>query len=104
MERRGRLKIYFGSAPGVGKTYAMLGEAIRRRERGTDLVVGFAESHGRPRTAALLEKLEVVAPRHGEMDLDAVLARAPEVAFVDELAHVNAPGARNERRWQDVEE
>jgi two-component system sensor histidine kinase KdpD len=104
MAGRGRLKIYFGSAPGVGKTYAMLGEAIRRRERGTDLVVGFAESHGRPRTAALLEKLEVVAPRHGEMDLDAVLARAPEVAFVDELAHVNAPGARNERRWQDVEE
>jgi two-component system, OmpR family, sensor histidine kinase KdpD len=101
---RGRLKIYFGAAPGVGKTYAMLGEALRRRERGTDLVVGFAEPHGRPRTAALLEGLEAVPLRQGEMDVDAVLARAPQVAFVDELAHTNAPGARNDERWQDVEE
>ncbi len=101
---RGRLKIYFGSAPGVGKTYAMLAEAARRRERGTDLVVGFAETHGRPRTAALLADLEVVPPRRGELDAGAVLARSPQVAFVDELAHANAPGSRNERRWQDVEE
>ena len=102
--RRGRLKIYFGSAPGVGKTYAMLGEATRRRERGTDVVVGVAETHGRPRTAALLAELEVVPRRGGEMDVDAVLARAPEVAYVDDLAHDNAPGARNDKRWQDVEE
>jgi two-component system, OmpR family, sensor histidine kinase KdpD len=102
--RRGRLKIYFGSAPGVGKTFAMLGEAIRRRERGTDVVVGVAEPHGRPRTAALLAELEVVPRRGTEMDVDAVIARAAEVAFVDELAHTNAPGARNEKRWQDVEE
>src|SRR4051812_9211002 len=104
MPRRGRLKIYFGSAPGVGKTYAMLGEAIRRRERGTDLVVGFAETHGRPRTAALLDTLEVVPRRGTEMDVGAVIARAPEVAFVDELAHTNAPGSRNDKRWQDVDE
>ncbi|MFB9836250.1 DUF4118 domain-containing protein [Actinoallomurus acaciae] len=101
---RGRLKIYFGAAPGVGKTYAMLGEAARRRERGTDLVVGFADPHGRPRTAALLDGLETVPPRQGEMDVDAVIARAPQVAFVDEIAHTNAPGARNHKRWQDVEE
>jgi two-component system sensor histidine kinase KdpD len=102
--KRGRLKIYFGAAPGVGKTYAMLGEAIRRRERGTDLVVGFAETYGRARTAALLEHLESVPLRNAEMDVDAVLVRAPEVAFVDELAHTNAAGARNDKRWQDVEE
>jgi two-component system sensor histidine kinase KdpD len=101
---RGRLKIYFGSAPGVGKTYAMLSEAVRRRERGTDLVVGIAETYGRPRTAALLDGLEVVPLRQAELDVDAVIARAPQVAFVDELAHTNAPGARNEKRWQDVEE
>ncbi|MGH3380022.1 MAG: histidine kinase, partial [Actinoallomurus sp.] len=104
MARRGRLKIYFGSAPGVGKTYAMLGEAIRRRERGTDLVVGLAETHGRPRTAALLEALEVVPRRAAEMDVDAVIARAPEVVYVDEPAHTNAPGSRNDKRWQDIEE
>jgi two-component system sensor histidine kinase KdpD len=104
MARRGRLKIYFGSAPGVGKTYAMLGEAIRRRERGTDLVVGIADPHGRPRTAALLAELELVPLRGAEMDVDAVIARDPEVAFVDELAHTNAPGSRNDKRWQDVEE
>ncbi|MDN3355046.1 ATP-binding protein [Actinomadura sp. DC4] len=101
---RGRLKIYFGSAPGVGKTYAMLSEALRRQERGTRLVVGFAETYGRPRTAALLDGLEVVPLRHAEVDVDAVIARAPQVAFVDELAHTNAPGTRNEKRWQDVEE
>jgi two-component system sensor histidine kinase KdpD len=112
MVTRGRLKIYFGAAPGVGKTYAMLGEAIRRLERGTDLVVGFAESYGRARTAALLDGLEVVPRRQvvdagrafTEMDLDAVLERAPDVVFVDELAHTNAPASRHEKRWQDVEE
>jgi two-component system sensor histidine kinase KdpD len=112
MATRGRLKIYFGSAAGVGKTYAMLGEAVRRRERGTDVVVGFAETHGRVRTAALLDGLEMVSRREvpagertvTEMDLGAVLARTPEVALVDDLAHTNAPGSRNQKRWQDVEE
>jgi two-component system sensor histidine kinase KdpD len=110
--RRGELRIYLGAAPGVGKTYAMLGEAQRRLERGTDVVVGFVETHGRARTAALLEGLEAV-PRarltyrgHGftEMDLDAVLARKPEVAIVDELAHTNVSGSRNAKRWQDIEQ
>ncbi|PLW64452.1 histidine kinase, partial [Streptomyces sp. DJ] len=109
---RGTLRIYLGAAPGVGKTYAMLSEAHRRAERGTDVVVGFVESHGRPRTEALLHGLEVV-PRRGithrgavftEMDLDAVLARRPAVALVDELAHTNVPGSRNAKRWQDVDE
>jgi two-component system sensor histidine kinase KdpD len=96
----------------VGKSYAMLGEGHRRAERGADVVVAFAEAHGRPHTAALLDGLEVV-PRHKleyrgsvfeEMDLDAVLARRPEIALVDEFAHTNVPGSRNEKRWQDVEE
>jgi two-component system sensor histidine kinase KdpD len=99
-------------APGVGKTYAMLDEARRRRDRGTDVAVGLIETHGRRSTAALLDGLEVV-PRRSlayrgstfeEMDVDAVLARHPEVALVDELAHTNVPGSRNEKRWQDVEE
>ncbi|MFD4644363.1 DUF4118 domain-containing protein [Lentzea sp. NPDC058436] len=110
--RRGELRIHLGAAPGVGKTFAMLSEAHRRRERGTDVVVGFVESHGRAKTADLVEGLEVVARRHfthrgvelSEMDVDAVLARAPQVAVVDELAHTNAPGSRNAKRWQDVEE
>jgi two-component system, OmpR family, sensor histidine kinase KdpD len=109
---RGQLRIYLGSAAGVGKTYAMLCEAHRRAERGTDVVVAFVETHGRPHTAALIEGLEVI-PRQRlpyrstsfeEMDLDAVLARRPEVALVDEFAHTNVPGSRNEKRWQDVEE
>ncbi|MGH3186389.1 MAG: ATP-binding protein [Streptosporangiaceae bacterium] len=109
---RGHLRIYLGSAAGVGKTYAMLGEGHRRGERGADVVVAFAEAHGRPHTAGLLDGLEVV-PRHKleyrgsafeEMDLDAVLARDPEIALVDEFAHTNVPGSRNEKRWQDVEE
>jgi two-component system sensor histidine kinase KdpD len=96
----------------VGKTYAMLGEGHRRAERGADVVVAFAEAHGRPNTAALLDGLEVV-PRgkleyrgatFEEMDLEAVLARHPEIALVDEFAHTNVPGSRNEKRWQDVEE
>ncbi|GAB7052246.1 sensor histidine kinase [Catenuloplanes indicus] len=109
---RGQLRIYLGAAPGVGKTYAMLEEAKRRAERGTDVVVGFVETHGRPMTEAMIGELEVV-PRRSvtyrgaeftEMDLDAVLARRPEVALVDELAHTNVPGGRNEKRWQDIQE
>ncbi len=109
---RGRLRIYLGAAPGVGKTVAMLAEGSRRQARGTDVVVGLCETHDRPRTAALLEGLEVV-PRvergyRGttlrEMDLDALLARHPQVALVDELAHTNVPGSRNEKRWQDIHE
>ncbi|GAA0232060.1 DUF4118 domain-containing protein [Saccharothrix mutabilis subsp. mutabilis] len=110
--KRGELRIYLGAAPGVGKTFAMLGEAHRRRERGTDVVVGLVETHGRDRTADRLAGLEAVPRRtlhhrgaqFTEMDVDAVLARAPEVAVVDELAHTNVPGSRNAKRWQDVEE
>ncbi|MEV0697708.1 sensor histidine kinase KdpD [Saccharopolyspora sp. NPDC050389] len=110
--RRGELRIYLGAAPGVGKTYAMLNEAKRRMERDTDVVVGFVEDHGRAKTAALLDGLEVQSRRcishRGveltEMDLDALLARKPEVAVVDELAHTNVPGSRNEKRWQDIDE
>ncbi|MGW1728807.1 ATP-binding protein [Streptomyces sp. NPDC002306] len=111
--RRGRLKVYLGAAPGVGKTYRMLDEARRRAARGADVVVGFAESHGRPATEAMLDGLEVVprircAHRGGEseeMDLAAVLARRPQIALVDEFAHRNVPGeGRHAKRWQDVEE
>ncbi|MGW3206785.1 ATP-binding protein [Streptomyces sp. NPDC001135] len=109
---RGKLRIYLGAAPGVGKTYAMLSEAHRRVERGTDCVVGFVEHHDRPRTEVMLHGLEQVPRRQleyrgtafGEMDVDAVLRRAPAVALVDELAHTNIPGSRNAKRWQDVEE
>ncbi|HXQ74892.1 MAG TPA: universal stress protein [Acidimicrobiales bacterium] len=107
----GRFRIYMGAAAGVGKTFAMLDEGWRRHRRGADVVIGFVETHGRPRTAELIRDLEVV-PRKvvsyrdsdfEEMDLDAVLARRPEVALVDELAHTNVPGSgRNEKRWQDV--
>src|ERR1700677_3225356 len=109
---RGHLRIYLGSAAGVGQTYAMLGEGHRRAERGADVVVAFAEAHGRPQTSALLDGLETV-PRtrvsyrgatFEEMDLDAVLARHPQIALVDELAHTNVPGSRHEKRWQDVNE
>ena len=109
---RGHLRIYLGAAAGVGKTYAMLAEANRRCERGTDVVVGFVETHGRPKTAALLEGLEVV-PRKTidyrgttftELDADAVIARHPKVALIDELAHTNVPGSKNDKRWQDIEE
>ncbi|MGX1133741.1 two-component system sensor histidine kinase KdpD [Streptomyces glaucescens] len=109
---RGKLRIYLGAAPGVGKTYAMLSEAHRRVERGTDCVVAFVEHHGRPRTEVMLHGLEQLPRREleyrgglfTEMDVDAVLARAPRVALVDELAHTNVPGSRNAKRWQDVEE
>ncbi|WDZ82819.1 DUF4118 domain-containing protein [Micromonospora cathayae] len=109
---RGELRIYLGAAPGVGKTYAMLEEARRRAARGTDVVIGLVETHGRRHTAAMVGDLEVV-PRRSvshrgvtltELDLDAVLARRPEVALVDELAHTNVPGSRNAKRWQDVQE
>ncbi|MET9512713.1 ATP-binding protein [Streptomyces flavidovirens] len=109
---RGKLRIYLGAAPGVGKTYAMLAEAHRRVERGTDCVVAFVEHHDRPRTEVLLHGLEQVGRREieyrgaafTEMDVDAVLQRRPAVALVDELAHTNVPGSRNAKRCQDVEE
>ncbi len=108
---RGRLRLYLGMAPGVGKTYRMLEEAHRRAERGTDVVVGFVETYGRRNTAALLDGLEIV-PRariaYGgiaveEMDTAAVIERHPAVALVDELAHTNAPGSPREKRWGDVD-
>ena len=110
--RRGRLTIYLGAAPGVGKTYAMLDEAHRRVARGTDVVVGFVETHGRPLTIKHLEGLEIL-PRKTmshrgaeftEMDTEAVIARKPAVVLVDELAHTNVPGSRHEKRAQDVED
>jgi two-component system sensor histidine kinase KdpD len=108
---RGRLRVYLGMAPGVGKTYRMLEEAHRRAERGTDVVVGFVETHDRPRTGALLEGLEVLPRRHleyrgvvvEELDTDALMARRPTVALIDELAHTNVPGSARDKRWQDVE-
>jgi two-component system, OmpR family, sensor histidine kinase KdpD len=104
--------VYLGAAAGVGKTFAMLNEGWRRRHRGTDVVIGFVETYGRTRTADQIRDLEVV-PSRGlradgteleEMDVDAILARKPQVALVDELAHTNVPGSRNEKRWQDVDE
>jgi two-component system sensor histidine kinase KdpD len=108
---RARMRIYMGMAPGVGKTYKMLEEAHRRHDRGTDVVVGFVETYGRRHTAALLDGLEVVPRRRveyrgvvvEEMDADAIIARHPAVALVDELAHTNVPGSAREKRWQDVE-
>ena len=109
---RGQLRIYLGAAAGVGKTYAMLNEGRRRAEYGEDVVVGYVEPHRRPKTAAQVGELEVT-PRKpveyrgttlDEMDVDAVLERRPQVALVDELAHTNVPGSRNEKRWQDVDE
>ena len=109
---RGRLRIYLGMAAGVGKTYAMLNEGHRRKQRGTDVVIGFVETHHRPHTGEQIGDLEIV-PRQRipyknitleEMDVDAILARQPAVALVDELAHTNAPGARHEKRYQDVED
>ncbi|MEV0683694.1 sensor histidine kinase KdpD [Nocardia sp. NPDC050378] len=109
--KRGRLRIYLGAAPGVGKTYAMLGEAHRRLERGRDVVAGVVETHGRAKTAELLDGIERIPPKAvryrgtelPELDVDAVLARKPAVVLVDELAHTNAPGSAHEKRWQDVE-
>ncbi|OBA96105.1 histidine kinase [Mycolicibacterium fortuitum] len=110
--KRGELRIYLGAAPGVGKTYAMLGEAHRRLERGTDVVAAVVETHGRKKTADLLDGIEMIPPRYveyrggnfPELDVAAVLARHPQVVLVDELAHTNTPGSKNPKRWQDVEE
>jgi two-component system sensor histidine kinase KdpD len=111
-QKRGELRIYLGAAPGVGKTYSMLGEAHRRLERGTDLVAAVIETHGRRKTAELLDGIETIPPRYidyrggrfPELDVPAVLARHPQVVLVDELAHTNTPGSKNHKRWQDVEE
>ena len=111
-EGRGRLKIFLGAAPGVGKTYEMLSEGAARKRDGVDVVIGVVETHGRAETQALLRGHEIVArravPYEGrtlhEMDLDAILARAPGLVLVDELAHTNAPGSRHPKRYQDVEE
>src|SRR3984885_2544483 len=110
--QRGRLKVYLGYGPGVGKTFQMLSEAQRLKKEGIDVVVGLVETHGRAETAALVEGLEVIPRRkveyHGilveEMDVDAVIARHPQVAIVDELAHTNLPGSRNAKRYQDVQD
>lgn len=111
-EGRGRLKIFLGAAPGVGKTFEMLREGAERLKAGTDVVVAVVETHGRAETMALLEPFEIVPRRRiayrghqlEEMDLDAVLARRPQLAIVDEYAHTNAEGSRHPKRWQDVEE
>jgi two-component system sensor histidine kinase KdpD len=109
---RGRLKVYLGMAAGVGKTMRMLDDAHRMRRAGVDIVIGLVETHGREETAARIADLEVI-PRQkvsyrdvviDEMDLRAVIARHPDVAVVDELPHTNAPGSKNEKRWQDVED
>lgn len=109
---RGTLRIYLGAAPGVGKTFAMLNEGARRAKRGTDVVVGYVETHGRPQTMEQVGDLEVI-PRmtvtyrdstFEEMDLDAILRRRPAIVLVDELAHTNVPGVRHSKRWEDVEE
>ncbi len=109
-QAQGRLKVFFGAAAGVGKSYAMLEEARERRAAGVDVVVGYVEPHARPETLALLEGLEQLPPRTvdhrgtrlHEFDLDAALTRRPTLVLVDELAHTNAPGSRHARRWQDV--
>ena len=111
-KKRGELRIYLGAAPGVGKTYAMLGEAHRRLERGTDVVAAVVETHGRKKTADLLAGIEIIPPKYieyrgskfAELDVEAVLKRQPQVVLVDELAHTNTPGSKNPKRWQDVEE
>src|SRR5882672_10650782 len=110
--QRGRLKVYLGYGPGVGKTYQMLSEGQRLRAEGIDVVVGLVETHGRAETAKLVEGLQVIARRRTEyrgivveeLDVDAVLARRPQVSLIDELAHTNAPDSRNPKRYQDVQE
>src|ERR1019366_5580446 len=112
MSARGNLRVYLGMAPGVGKTFAMLNEGKRRLERGADVVVGVVETHGRPLTQERLENLPIVPRKEmaymgrtfTEMDIDAILARKPHIVLVNELAHTNISGSRNEKRWQDVEE
>jgi two-component system sensor histidine kinase KdpD len=111
-QQLGKLKIYLGPSPGVGKTYQMLVEGNRLRKQGVDVVIGYVEPHDRPETSAQIGELEIVPPLvakyHGitlkEMDLDAVLARKPTIALVDELAHTNAPQSRNRKRYEDVQD
>ena len=110
--KHGKLKIFYGAAPGVGKTYTMLEAARARRAEGVDIVIGWVETHGRRETEALLEGLEILPRRQlsyrgkrlEEFDLDLALERRPTVIVVDELAHTNAPGSRHAKRFQDVEE
>jgi len=109
-QARGKLKVYLGSSAGVGKTYAMLVEGNRLRNRGVDVVIGYVEPHERPETTAQIDKLEIISPRitlyHGieirEMDLDAILKRKPTIVLVDEFAHTNSPGSKNQKRYEDV--
>src|ERR1700680_575016 len=109
---RGRLKVFIGMAPGVGKTYRMLQEGAAEAESGRDVVIGYLEPHGRAETVALAEGLEIVPRRNvdyrgrplQEMDLPGVLARRPELCLIDELAHANAPGVEHEKRYEDVRE
>ncbi len=109
---RGRLKVFLGAVPGVGKTYRMLAEAHRRVSRGEDVAIGLVEPHGRPATSELMEGLEQIPLKDieyrgkvfHELDTDAVLKRKPEWVLIDELAHTNAPGAKHEKRWQSIEE
>jgi two-component system sensor histidine kinase KdpD len=111
-QARGKLKVYLGSSAGVGKTYSMLAEGNRLRQRGVDVVIGYVEPHERPDTTAQIDQLQIIPPRvtlyHGieirEMDLDALLERKPTVALVDEFAHTNSPGSRNHKRYEDVVE
>jgi len=109
-QKRGRFKIFLGYAPGVGKTFSMLSEAVRRRSRGEDIVIGIVETHGRPRTAELAAQLEQVPRKQmeykgtlfDEMDVDAILTRKPQVVLIDELAHTNIEGSEHTKRFQDV--
>ena len=111
-QKRGKLKIFLGYVAGVGKTYAMLEAAHQRKREGVDVVIGYIETHKRAETEALAQDLEIIPRKqvayHGvqipEMDIDAVLARKPQLALVDELAHTNVPGSRHNKRYQDVEE
>ena len=111
-QERGRLKVYIGSAAGVGKTYAMLREGHRLKLQGLDVTIGLVETHGRAETAGQIGDIEIINPRTieyrgvtlREMDMDAILARRPTVCLVDELAHTNAPGSRRAKRYQDVED
>src|SRR5262245_50576882 len=111
-QARGRLKVYLGSAAGVGKTYAMLREGQRLKKQGVDVVVGLVETHGRAETQGQIDGLDVIPPAEieyrgvklREMDLDAILARRPTICLVDELAHTNVPGSKHPKRYQDVEE
>src|SRR5277367_3946742 len=111
-EGRGKLKIFLGAAPGVGKTFEMLSQARQRRLDGVDVIIGVVETHGRIETDALTKGFETVPKKRSlykgrviaEMDLDAILQRHPQLALVDELAHTNAEGSRHPKRYQDVEE